>query len=121
VSKCITNDPRDFGLLTGVVAVNSLSRAGMIIVVAALSLFGFSVGRAAADDLVRPTPGMVITQDTTFAPGTYDFPAGTGITIAADAVGVAGPLSHNWNRGVPVRGVIFPCFSVLLQTTLSHK
>ncbi len=50
-------------------------------------------GRAAvqpADGLVEPHPGMVITQDTTFAPGEYDFSSGQGITIAADGITVDG-------------------------------
>lgn len=40
--------------------------------------------------LVRPHPGMVITQDVTFEPGTYAFPQGEGITISADDITIDG-------------------------------
>ncbi|MEQ7125170.1 discoidin domain-containing protein [Actinopolymorpha sp. B11F2] len=47
-------------------------------------------GPATAAEGVVPTPGMVITQDTSFAPGTYEFPDGDGIVIAADGITVDG-------------------------------
>ena len=34
--------------------------------------------------VVRPYPGMVITENVAFEPGTYAFPAGEGITVAKD-------------------------------------
>jgi parallel beta-helix repeat protein len=45
---------------------------------------------AAAAPEVEPRPGMVITRDTTFKPGEYDFSSGEGIVIAADGVRVDG-------------------------------
>jgi parallel beta-helix repeat protein len=45
---------------------------------------------ASSSALVEPTPGMVITKDTTFAPGVYDFSSGEGIVIGADGVRVDG-------------------------------
>jgi parallel beta-helix repeat protein len=65
---------------------------------------------------VQPFPGMVITQSTTFAPGTYSFPSGQGITIAADGItvdgggavltgpGVAGTPSSYAGTGVTASG-----------------
>ena len=66
--------------------------AGIILV--ALLLFNkLSVGLDvvhAQEELVVPTPGMVITQDVTFRPGEYYFPNGEGIVIAADNITVDG-------------------------------
>ncbi|MEQ4206625.1 discoidin domain-containing protein [Actinopolymorpha sp. B9G3] len=45
---------------------------------------------AAAPELVEPRPGMVLTKDTTFKPGEYDFSDGEGIVIGADGVRVDG-------------------------------
>ncbi len=66
--------------------------AGIILV--ALLLFnkpniGLDVVHA-QEELVVPTPGMVITQDVTFRPGEYHFPNGEGIVIAADNITIDG-------------------------------
>ncbi len=43
-----------------------------------------SISSSALADLVVPTNGMVITTDTTFAPGTYNLPS--GVNIGADGI-----------------------------------
>ena len=43
-----------------------------------------------ADGTVIPTPGMVITKDTKFAPGEYDFSSQEGIIIGADNLTIDG-------------------------------
>ncbi|MFD2080516.1 parallel beta-helix repeat (two copies) [Actinopolymorpha cephalotaxi] len=47
-----------------------------------------ALSASAATPLVEPEPGMVITHDTTFKPGVYDFTSGKGIVIGADDVRV---------------------------------
>jgi parallel beta-helix repeat protein len=51
---------------------------------------GLAAAVPASAATVTPYPGMVITQTTTFTPGTYSFPGGQGITIAANNITVNG-------------------------------
>ncbi|MEO2074897.1 MAG: right-handed parallel beta-helix repeat-containing protein [Bacillus sp. (in: firmicutes)] len=43
-----------------------------------------------SEKLVVPYEGMIITEDTTFAPGVYEFPSGKGITIGKSGITING-------------------------------
>lgn len=64
---------------------------GPAVVVAVTGTAVIPAGIASAEPVeVAPTPGVIITRDVRFAPGTYAFPEGIDITIAADGIAVDG-------------------------------
>lgn len=69
--------------------LTSPASVAVLAIGACLAVLATPTPAGAADEVV-PTPGMVITEDTTFAPGTYEFPDGNGIVIGADGITIDG-------------------------------